>query len=155
MTGKPIGQKGFTLIEMMVVVAVIGILAAIAYPSYARYIERGHLTDAYAELVDINNAIKTERVRTPGALSTQADLQGEASERFREPGLVARYDITVVMPDAAPSSRYNLVVTPKANSGYTLAMWMNSIGEAYRCQDAASAKAYHTTGKCERIGGGK
>ncbi|MDO4906987.1 PilX family type IV pilin [Neisseria sp.] len=154
MTGKPIGQKGFSLIEMMVVVAVIGILAAIAYPSYARYIERGHLTDAYAELVDINNAIKTERVRTPGALSAQADLQREASERFREPGLAARYDITVAMPNAT-SSRYNLVVTPKANSGYTLALWMNSIGEAYRCQDAASAKAYNTTGKCERIGGGK
>lgn len=147
--------QGFTLVELMIVVAIIGILAAIAYPSYNRYIERGHLTDAYAELVDINNVIKAERVRTPGALSTQADLQSKASGLFREPDLVARYDITVAMPDAAKSSRYNLVVTPKATSGYTLALWMNSIGEAYRCQDTDSAQAYLTTGKCEQIGGKK
>jgi type IV pilus assembly protein PilE len=37
---------GFTLIELMIVVAIVAILAAIAYPSYRDYILRGHLTDA-------------------------------------------------------------------------------------------------------------
>lgn len=147
MTGKPIGQKGFSLIEMMVVVAVIGILAAIAYPSYARYIERGHLTDAYAELVDINNAIKKERVKNPGNTTLNTE-----KVKFQNPDLSRRYDITPKTFDG--STRYNLAVTPK-HEGYTLSLWMNSIGDAYRCQDAASAQAYHTTGKCEQIGGGK
>ncbi len=37
---------GFTLIEAMVLVAVLGILAAIGVPNYSRYVTRGHLVDA-------------------------------------------------------------------------------------------------------------
>ena len=43
--------KGFTLIELMIVIAVIGILAAIAYPSYVRYIERTQFNDGRAGLM--------------------------------------------------------------------------------------------------------
>jgi type IV pilus assembly protein PilE len=43
-------RKGFTLIELMIVVAVIAILSAIAYPRYTSYIQRSHLGEAFAEL---------------------------------------------------------------------------------------------------------
>ncbi len=44
-------QQGFTLIEMMIVVALIGILAAVAYPSYSEYVRRGHRAEARAGLL--------------------------------------------------------------------------------------------------------
>lgn len=44
-------ERGFTLIEVMIVVAIVGILAAIAVPSYNEYIRRAHRADARAGLL--------------------------------------------------------------------------------------------------------
>ncbi len=43
-------QKGFTLIELMIVIAIIGILAAIAIPQFVAYRQKGYNTEAKAEL---------------------------------------------------------------------------------------------------------
>ena len=44
-------KNGFTLIEIMIVVAVIGILAAIAFPSYSRYVDRSAIADGKSLLL--------------------------------------------------------------------------------------------------------
>lgn len=51
---KPSGSsRGFTLIEVMVVVAIVGVLVAIAVPSYAAYIARARRADARTQLVQV------------------------------------------------------------------------------------------------------
>jgi len=47
--------RGFTLIELMIVVAIVGILASIAYPSYTEYVARSNRSEALRELVRIAN----------------------------------------------------------------------------------------------------
>jgi type IV pilus assembly protein PilE len=47
---EKMNAKGFTLIELMVVVAIVAILAAIAYPSYTNFVRRGKIVDATATL---------------------------------------------------------------------------------------------------------
>ena len=49
---KPLKKNGFSLIEVMIVVAIVGILAAIAYPSFAQYVERARRKDATAVMLE-------------------------------------------------------------------------------------------------------
>jgi type IV pilus assembly protein PilA len=59
------GQKGFTLIELMIVIAIIGILAAIAIPQFVTYRQKGYNTQAKAELKSFYTACQAYFADSP------------------------------------------------------------------------------------------
>ena len=78
-------QKGFTLIELMIVVAVVGILSAIAYPSYTEYVRRGHRADARAGLLQAQLWMERAATATgvyPTALPANLTWSGDTSKRY-------------------------------------------------------------------------
>ena len=65
---KKEGQKGFTLVELMIVVAIIGILAAIAIPQFASFRVKSYNSAASSDLKNIRTSIEAfyaDRTRYP------------------------------------------------------------------------------------------
>jgi type IV pilus assembly protein PilA len=71
-------QKGFTLIELMIVVAIIGILAAVAIPAYQDYTKRANVTEGLSLAASVKTAL-TEYYNSNGKFSTIAASVGVAS----------------------------------------------------------------------------
>jgi len=71
-------QQGFTLIELMIVVAIIGILAAVAIPAYSDYTARAQVSEA----MSLDSGLKTplvEWIADKGTLPTNVDSVGGTS----------------------------------------------------------------------------
>ncbi len=66
-------QQGFTLIELMIVVAIIGILAAIAIPAYQDYTQRAQIGEAFT-IVDAAKTAIAEFAQTNGTYPAAADI---------------------------------------------------------------------------------
>ena len=99
-------QGGFTLIELMIVVAIIGVLGAIAYPSYTSYVQRGHRADARAGLLQAQQWLERASTATgvyPTALPEALTWAKDNSKRYTI-GFAANNTETAFSLTATPKS---------------------------------------------------
>ena len=103
-------QSGFTLIELMIVVAIIGILAAIAYPSYQQYVIKTKRTDMMSEMHNIASEIQSRKL-AQGAYSN-ALITGLSGDYPRQGKALYTVRFT---PDPLTSD-WSIIATPKNDS---------------------------------------
>lgn len=112
-----VNARGFSLIELMIVVAVIGILAAVAYPSYTNYVIKSNRSAAQAFMMDIANREKQYFLDARQYLAIDAD-SGFTTLNMSIPNEVSGfYDIRVPSATVTTSPpAFSVTATPKTGT---------------------------------------
>jgi type IV pilus assembly protein PilE len=122
-------QRGFTLIELMVAVAIVAILAMIAYPSYLEHLAKGRRADAQTVLMQ--GAQYLERIYTERGSYKKAS-SGAAATSLADVGFPNELTGS---PVGATNSYYTISISNWTDSAFTLTATRTGIQSNDKCGD--------------------
>lgn len=91
-------QKGFTLLELMIVVTILGVLMAIAVPSYTNFMIKSKRGDMQTNMLNIAQELKRYQVANRNFSKAKADLGFTQAKRYPLSG-TGLYNVTLTVPD--------------------------------------------------------
>lgn len=131
-------QSGFSLIEMLVVLIILGVIAAFALPMYQDYLEKGQLADAKTAAVKLRQELEAARLARPRAFQTRAQFQAEydnAKNAAIQGKIKSQYRFTETILPAGNNARpngFSMEIKPvKTSNKYGLRVTQG--GDVLRC----------------------
>lgn len=135
-------QKGFTLTEMMIVIAIIGVLAAFAIPSYQDYVEKGRLAEAKQVLITLKQEYENAKMQTPNKFDTLAKakhevaVMREAKAKLSSSKSFYRFNSLVQGVNNSATAHY-MIASANALDSKKHSIYMTANGNVYKCTKGA------------------